>query len=218
MPSEMAYRKHFGSWGNALKECGFEPKKPLPSENCKKAVSKAKKGKIKEQSSNWKGGKRIDKRTGYVLIWSSKEKKYLREHRVIMEQYLGRKLKSNEDVHHKNRIKTDNRIENLEVLTKSQHTIKHEKEDKKHVRKNNIECIYPNCNILTSNKFHLCRKHYKLQWQRLKKGLINNFQDFSYIRECSDETKKKLSDIAKKQPRNKGKFSNIYENPELLEN
>ena len=216
MPSEMAYRKYFGSWGNALRECGFEPKKSYPSEQCRKAVSKAKKGKIKEKSSHWKGGRRIEKNTGYVLIWSSEEQKYLKEHRLIMEQYLGRKLKENEDVHHINRIKSDNRLENLKILTKSEHTQIHEKEDEKHNRKNNIKCIFPNCDNKTSSQYKLCRKHYKLQWQRLKKGLITNLNDFSYIKICAEDTKEKLSNIAKQQPRKNGRFYNIYENKELL--
>lgn len=42
-----------------------------------------------------------------------------------MESKIGRQLTQNEVVHHINGIKTDNRIENLELLTISEHSRKH---------------------------------------------------------------------------------------------
>lgn len=39
------------------------------------------------------------------------------EHRYIMEQYIGRYLKKDEIIDHLNEITTDNRIENLEIVT-----------------------------------------------------------------------------------------------------
>jgi hypothetical protein len=57
-----------------------------------------------------KGQRRVCGKDGYVLLSKNK-----REHRLIMEQHLGRKLLKGETVHHKNGIRNDNRIENLEL-------------------------------------------------------------------------------------------------------
>lgn len=63
-------------------------------------------------------------KAGYVLLCihdhpNSDRNGYIFEHRVVAEMYCGRFLKSGEDVHHKNEIKHDNRIENLEIISHS---------------------------------------------------------------------------------------------------
>jgi len=49
-------------------------------------------------------------------------------HRYLMEQEIGRKLEPDEVVHHINKDKTDDRIENLQLLTDHDHRSLHMKE------------------------------------------------------------------------------------------
>lgn len=65
----------------------------------------------------WSGGKVFDK-DGYVLIKQNDHpfknaRGYVQEHRLVMERMIGRYITKNEVIHHVNRIKDDNRIENL---------------------------------------------------------------------------------------------------------
>ena len=69
--------------------------------------------------------------------------KEIKEQRLIMEQYLGRYLKSEEEVHHINGNRLDNRLENLKIVTKSEHAKIHYPEKKeKLVYRGKQKCAY----------------------------------------------------------------------------
>ena len=76
-----------------------------------------------DKSSSWRGGRRID--GGYVMLYmpdypGAKSNGYVREHKYVMEKHIGRRLNEKESVHHINGDKQDNRIDNLELWSKSQ--------------------------------------------------------------------------------------------------
>lgn len=80
-------------------------------------------------SPKWKGGRRkLNRKYFEVLLpfdspyleMAGKSRNIL-EHRLVMAQSLGRCLQSYEIVHHKNGIKDDNRIENLELHPAERH-------------------------------------------------------------------------------------------------
>jgi hypothetical protein len=64
---------------------------------------------------------------GYLRTYKfySSRKRYNSIHRIVMEEHLGRPLSNKEVVHHINGDKSDNRLENLEVLSISAHTRLH---------------------------------------------------------------------------------------------
>ena len=64
-------------------------------------------------------------KNGYLTLTIGNKKRYV--HRMVMEEYLGRPLRSDEHVHHINGDRTDNRIENLEIISASEHERSHAK-------------------------------------------------------------------------------------------
>jgi len=70
------------------------------------------------------GSKRLDL-DGHVLI-KVLGRGWIFEHRFVMEQHLGRRLLSTEIVHHKDFNPANNLLENLEIVTRSNHNRIHE--------------------------------------------------------------------------------------------
>lgn len=111
--------------------CGSEMRlKPSQAARryCKRACMA--RGAISRPLDRMHNGKpaRLDPK-GYVLIWEPEHpnksmKGWHFEHRIMVERILGRYLTREEHVDHINQQKADNRLENLQVLSPSAHSVK----------------------------------------------------------------------------------------------
>lgn len=97
---------------------------------------------------------------GYVLIYSPNHPYkdrlgYVREHRLVMEKHIGRYLTKEEVVHHINKNKEDNRIENLMLFPNHSEHVKYE------LTKDRSNCV---CSICGSNKTHIRCENGRPKW------------------------------------------------------
>ena len=79
---------------------------------------------------------------GYVAIRVERGK-YDLEHRVVMAKHIGRIMERSEHIHHRNGIKHDNRIENLEIVGVGEHISKYHAPKKQQDKWIDCKCL--NC-------------------------------------------------------------------------
>jgi len=112
---------------HACEICGKERwvrvEKGKPSSHCCPICANAMRGRRGDKHPTWKGGQHCYR--GYVTVTllpddffypMADKQHHVMKHRLVMAKHLNRCLLSWEVVHHKNSIKDDNRLENLELL------------------------------------------------------------------------------------------------------
>lgn len=116
---------------------------------------------IGPNNPKWKGGCRTVRRDGYVMVYArghpcAHKSGMAFEHRVIVSDLLGRPLKRSEIVHHKNGNPSDNRPENLVLMSQGDHCRVHFEG----VRKTKpLMCKYCSAFFYPNNKRQLCCSH-----------------------------------------------------------
>jgi hypothetical protein len=113
---------------------------------------------------NWKGGRKITW-SGYIRVLKPEHpycdsQGYVLEHRLVMEKYLGRYLTKEENIHHINENRKDNRIENLQIVSNKEHRILHQKDMSNRI-----------CYICKSNETRLTMIN-RPMWYKYKDGFL----------------------------------------------
>lgn len=112
-------------------DCGKEKRvrgshlKAGQTKSCGCLVRDRMKSQTGSKNHKWRGGRRKESH-GYIDVWIPHDhpfcehnRRSIREHKLVMSEKLGRRLRPGETVHHKNGIRHDNRIENLELWASS---------------------------------------------------------------------------------------------------
>lgn len=127
--AEMYGMSYSGMRAKMLRE-GIKLKDNKASMQTDRVRAKRSKNATGASNSQWNGGRRKTA-DGYIEIYSPDHpnksvRNTVYEHRLVMEEHLGRYLLPTEVVHHINEIKDDNRIDNLMLFaSESEHQAHH---------------------------------------------------------------------------------------------
>ena len=127
----------------------------------KEAIAKG----IKKRYPKGVKGSYINK--GYVVLNDGRF-----EHAVIMEDLIGRKLNPDEVVHHKNQVRNDNRVENLQLMTRGDHTALHMILKSRLTKSDMLEIINTDLKPKHFIKKHGLERHYVTRIRKRKEQTI----------------------------------------------
>jgi hypothetical protein len=93
-------------------------------------------GELRNKKNEGKIGKTIKPKGGYYEVYVKKthpyrpEQNWVRQHIIVIENFIGRRLKENEVVHHIDGDKLNNDIKNLDICTVGEHNNCHAKAER----------------------------------------------------------------------------------------
>lgn len=110
---------------------------------------------------------------GYVMVLRpdcqpGQPKRYILEHRLVMEQILGRRLRSDEHLHHKDRNRQNNDPSNLQILTQSEHARLHASTRGGRWARDYDACVRCNRTSVPVRARGLCRTCYSQDYRAAK--------------------------------------------------
>jgi hypothetical protein len=123
---------------------------------------------------NWKGGKHLSPK-GYVMLSVNGQK--FAEHRYVMEQHIGRKLTSDEDVHHRDGNKQNNALENLILINHAEHAAMSMYDRREYAWSLKYECCI--CCGTTTRKYGargLCQHCYGKLWREENPDKVEKYR------------------------------------------
>ncbi|WP_025910700.1 HNH endonuclease [Priestia flexa] len=144
------------------------------------------------------------RKKGYVVLiikthpFSSNQNGCVFEHRVKMEEHLGRYLTEKEIVHHINEIKDDNRIENLQVMDRGEHT--------RHHHEGSSLSDDAKKQIADKAKKRLSNKKLHPSYKNIDKELMELFKNGNTVSEIAEKLK-----VTRKTVYNKINYLNLKE-------
>lgn len=129
-------------YGIPIRPRGYGLRERHLSPETKKKISEKLKGRKRTEEQRKQMSERLKKggighkktrKDGYISIYfpdhpMSNSEGYIMEHILVMECHIGRWINNDEAVHHINHIRSDNRLENLRLMTQKEHMSMHMKE------------------------------------------------------------------------------------------